>query len=265
MNIDMLEDFMLTGKRLAKAILLENKDTGIKYSPDKKKHTENLLKKQGRDQMKTQMQTQTQNLASETSFIFPSQKDTLFWCFYIMKHGIDAYNALENINIVVEKKMKIEYVETLRKNKHVVKSSKLAPLVYIENLLANETQIDVKTFFTLCILEKISLLYLNKKTFFLLNTSEDDTCDPVSMHVVKRNDVPLRFGIMENEKPEKIKEYMDTLYKIENISKPIKGLSSYKVSELVDMSKKLGLETTNKTTNKQKTKNELYELLVQQF
>jgi 3-oxoacyl-ACP reductase-like protein len=82
---------------------------------------------------------------------------------------------------------------------------------------------------------------------------------------VKRNDVPSKFGIMENEKPEKIKEYMDTLYKIENISKPIKGLSSYKVSELVDMSKKLGLETINNTTNKQKTKNELYESLVQQF
>jgi len=259
MNIEKLEDFMLTGKRLARAILLENKNTGIKYSSEKKKYAENLIKKQRQDQ------TTKQNLANENLFTFPSQKDSLFWCFYIMKHGLDSYNALENINIVVEKKLKIEYVEELRKNKHVIKSSKLAPLVYIENFLANEEQIDIKTFFTLCILEKISLLYLCKKTFFLLNTCADDTSDMVSMHVVKRNDVPLKFGIMENEKPEKIKEYIDTLYKIENISKPIKGLSSYKVSELVDMSKKLGLETINKTTNKQKTKNELYELLVQQF
>ncbi len=255
MNIDKLEDFMLTGKKLAKAILLENKNTGIKYSPDKKKHIQRMA----------QTQDQTSKQTSEVSFTFPSQKDSLFWCFYIMKHGLDAYNALENINIVVEKKLKIEYVETLRKNKHVIKSSKLAPLVYVENLLANELQIDIKTFFTLCILEKISLLYLYKKTFFLLNKSEDDISELSSMHVVKRNDVPSKFGIMENEKPEKIKEYMDTLYKIENISKPIKGLSSYKVSELVDMSKKLGLEIINKTTNKQKTKNELYESLVQQF
>jgi len=251
MNIEKLEDFMLTGKKLAKAILLEKKNTGIKYSPDKKKLV--------------QRQEQTPKPASEVSFTFPSQKDSLFWCFYIMKHGLDAYNALENINIVVEKKMKIEYVEELRKNKHVIKSSKLAPLVYIENLLANEPQIDTKTFFTLCILEKISLLYLYKKTYFLLNTSEDDVSELTSIHVVKRNEVPSKFGIMENEKPEKIKEYMESLYKIENISKPIKGLSSYKVSELVDMSKKLGLETINKTTNKQKTKNELYESLVQQF
>jgi len=255
MNIEKLEDFMLTGKKLAKAILLENKNNGIKYSAEKKKQTQGLV----------QRPEQTPKPASEVSFTFPSQKDSLFWCFYIMKHGLDAYNALENINIVVERKMKIEYVEELRKNKHVIKSSKLAPLVYIENFLANEHQIDVKTFFTLCILEKISLLYLYKKTFFLLNTSEEDMSELTSMHVVKRNDVPSKFGIMENEKPEKIKEYIDTLYKIENISKPIKGLSSYKVSELIDMSKKLGLETINKTTNKQKTKNELYELLVQQF
>lgn len=252
MNIEKLEDFMLTGKRLAKAVLLENKKSSIKYSPDRNIHT--------------QKQRQSQPLKQEQeSFTFPTQKDSLFWCFYIMKHGIDTYNALENINIVVEKKMKIEYVEELRKNKHVIKSSKLAPLIYIENFLANEPQIDIKTFLTLCILEKISLLYLNKKTFFLLNTSEDDVSELTSMHVVKKNDSLSKFGIMENEKPEKIKEYMDALYKIENISKPIKGLSSYKVSELVDMSKKLGLEIINKTTNKQKTKNELYESLVQQF
>jgi len=117
----------------------------------------------------------------------------------------------------------------------------------------------------LCILEKISLLYLYKKTFFLLNKSEENINDLTCIHVVKRNDIPLKFGVVENEKLEKIKEYMETLYKIENISKPIKGLSSYKVSELVDICKKLGVEIINNTTNKQKTKNELYQLLVQQF
>ena len=252
MNIEKLENFMLTGKKLAKAILLENKNNGIKYSAEKKKQTRALVQR-------------PEQPLKQDSFIFPSQKDSLFWCFYIMKHGLDAYNTLENINIVVERKIKIEYVEELRKNKHVIKTSKLAPLAYIENFLANEPEIDIKTFFTLCILEKINLLYLYKRTFFLLNTSDDDVSELVSIHVVKRNEVPSKFGIMENEKPEKIKEYMESLYKIENISKPIKGLSSYKVSELVDMSKKLGLEIINNTTNKQKTKNELYESLVQQF
>ena len=58
---------------------------------------------------------------------------------------------------------------------------------------------------------------------------------------------------------------MSMHYNIENMSKPIKALSSYKVSELVDIAKKLGIETLNKTTNKQKNKNEIYESLIQYF
>jgi hypothetical protein len=56
-----------------------------------------------------------------------------------------------------------------------------------------------------------------------------------------------------------------TLYKIENPSKPIKALSSYKVQELIDISIKLAIEITNKETGKTKTKNELYETIIQYF
>jgi hypothetical protein len=32
----------------------------------------------------------------------PKQKDSLFWCFYILKYGEQKYEMLENINIVLE-------------------------------------------------------------------------------------------------------------------------------------------------------------------
>ena len=54
------------------------------------------------------------------------------------------------------------------------------------------------------------------------------------------------------------------LYKLENIDKPIKGLSSYKVSELIDICNKLSIETKN-TDGKNKSKNDLYELIIQFF
>ena len=41
----------------------------------------------------------------------PIEKDTLFWCFYIMKHGDLQYEMLDNKNIVVEKRNKIEYID----------------------------------------------------------------------------------------------------------------------------------------------------------
>jgi hypothetical protein len=99
---------------------------------------------------------------------------------------------------------------------------------------------------------------------------EDNKIDFESFHLVKRTDDTMNFGIFLNdseinEKDNKIKHYVETFYQIENMSKPVKGLSSYKVSELADIAKKLGIETTNHTTNKQKTKNEIYELIIQYF
>ena len=55
------------------------------------------------------------------------------------------------------------------------------------------------------------------------------------------------------------------LYKIDNVNKPIKIISSYKLQELIDICNKLAIEIINKDTNKKKTKNELYEAIIQYF
>ena len=55
------------------------------------------------------------------------------------------------------------------------------------------------------------------------------------------------------------------MFKIENIEKPLNALSAYKVCELVDFCSKLDISIVNEKTNKKKTKNELYESLIQYF
>ena len=105
--------------------------------------------------------------------ISPKQKDSLFWCFYILKYGEQNYEMLENINIVLEKKLKIDYVEKIRKEKQIVKSHKFATLTHLENQLANEEKIDLPTFFTLCVIENINILYVCKKTYFELLMNDD--------------------------------------------------------------------------------------------
>ena len=50
----------------------------------------------------------------------PREKDSLFWCFYIMKNGQTAYDMLEHRNFIVEKKLKIEYVEKMRTDKEQI-------------------------------------------------------------------------------------------------------------------------------------------------
>ena len=53
--------------------------------------------------------------------------------------------------------------------------------------------------------------------------------------------------------------------KLDNIDKPIKSMSGYKISELVEICEKLAIDTVNKETNKPKCKKDLYEAIIQYF
>ena len=197
------------------------------------------------------------NSKPKGSIFVPREKDTLFWCFYIMKHGDTKYEMLDNKNIIIEKKIKIEYVEKIRKEKQTVKTYKFATLTHIENNLANDNYLDIKTFLTLCAIENLNILFVKNKTYYelLMNDSND-------LHIVY---------LLQNEKygyeinhtnSEQIKS---TLYKLDNIDKPIKSMSGYKISELVEICEKLAIDTINKETNKAKCKKDLYEAIIQYF
>jgi hypothetical protein len=96
-----------------------------------------------------------------------------------MKHGDVKYEMLEYKNILTEKKLKIEYVEKIRKEKQTVKTYKFATLTHIENNLANENQLDVKTFLTLCAVENLNVLFVKNKTYYELMMNDSN-----ELHIV---------------------------------------------------------------------------------
>jgi len=120
LKIEVFEPFMLTEKRMMDAIMRSDKKTC--------NNTKVFVNK------------------NSNEYFIPREKDTLFWCFFIMKYGKESYNDLGKINIVIERKWKIDYIERLRKNKESIKRHKIAPLTHVENFLINEQKIDIKTF-----------------------------------------------------------------------------------------------------------------------
>ena len=207
----------------------------------------------------TKIPRQSQFIAKDKCNIFtPVQKDTLFWCFYILKYGENNYEMLDNINIVLEKTLKIDYVEKIRKEKQIVKAYKFATLTHLENQLANEEKIDLNTFFTLCVIENINVLYVCKKTYFELLMNDD------KIHIIRRLDNYSKYGY-EGIDQTKNELYRSTLFKVDDVEKPLKSISSYKVSELVEFCNKLGIEIYVKDTTKSKSKKDLYESLIQYF
>ena len=180
-------------------------------------------------------------------FFNPNLKDTLFWCLFFIKNSM----VPDNINLVVEKKYKIEYIEKIRKNKQLLKSLKFSSLSGIENILVNENIINIETFLLLCALENINILYVSNKTYYesILNVDDD-------IHIIIRNKTKYSYnGCLKDD----IVNFRKTLYKIENIKKPLLSLSSYKSIDLIDICNKLNIETLNTETNKVKTKQLLYD------
>lgn len=209
---------------------------------------------------------------NQLDFNFPKQRDTLFWCFYIMKYGDIQYETLDVINVVIEKKLKYECIEKIRENKQMIKTYKYATMSHLENQLANEKNIDLPTFLTLCVLENMNVFHIHNKTwfelrmndgdqFFILNKMDRTGTTKHGMHGYSCIACTTTNPITNQQ----LQTYKSNMFQITNIEKPLKALSSYKVSELIEICNQLGLNIVNLENGKNKNKAELYELLVQYF
>ena len=89
---DKLQDYMLDEANIKKA--LEMKICSTNNKPIN-----------GKDSNKVNYQKE--DLTKKPSIFIPREKDTLFWCFYLMKHGDVKYEMLEHKNILTEKNLKI--------------------------------------------------------------------------------------------------------------------------------------------------------------
>jgi hypothetical protein len=186
------------------------------------------------------------------NFFSPKQKDSLFWCFYIICNGFTLYE-IESTNFVKEKNEKVKYVELLRQNKNILKEHKIKPLTEIEDNLANQTQINIKTFVALCILEKINIMIINHHTYFEIKNN-----DSANIFIMHQNDL-FRFSIELNATPDKIQTYRDTYFQRHQIDKPLLSISSYKIDELKSFCTKL--QITEESIQK-KLKQDIFDLII---
>jgi len=199
----------------------------------------------------------------KNKLFIPPEEDSLFWCYYIIKNGDIKYEMLNNKNNLVAKQLKIDYIKTIRDNKQFVKSYKFDTISNIESNLANDMNINIKTIMTLCVIEKINLIFINKKTYFKLLMNDSN-----NVYIIHEIEVNAKYNKkygFELASDETLNEIINLLYKLDSLDKPIKSLSFYKVSDLINIANKLAIEIINKQTGKNKTKNELYESIIKYF
>jgi hypothetical protein len=235
--ISQLQDYMLTNKKLDDILGANQPEKIAKI--EKKQDTKPI-----------------QNTIKDSLF-YPKEKDSLFWCFYIIKNGLAKYGFPGITDFVNEKKEKFECIEFLRKCKQQLKTKKIKNIREdVEHDLANNPGICMKTFIALCIGNNINIMFIeNRKCFELIF---DDSSPIYVVHCFKIFS-SLKYALELDASPEKIEEYRNTLFKWESVEKPLKAVSAYKSGELMDICKRFGFYDQHL---KEKTKKDLYELIL---
>ena len=196
---------------------------------------------------------QNDNVKNANNIFIPQENDTLFWCYYIILNGDADYEILPSKNVLVEKQLKIKYVSTIRENKQIIKTHKFDSLTNIESNLANDKYININTFLILCILEKKNILFIKNKCFVEYKLSDSNEFYITTS--LEKN----KYGFYKLENNEKIK---NTYLKVSNLEKPLKPIVNYKIEEIIEMCKIIGIEYIHPITKKNKLKKELYDELL---
>jgi hypothetical protein len=194
----------------------------------------------------------------------PREQDSLFWCYYIIKNGDVQYEMLQNRNILITKQLKIELVSKIRENKPVVKMYKFDTLTNLEGNLANDNILSIASLMTIFAIDNINIVFISKNTYYELLTNDSGIIYIIREINNNKSKYSKQYGF-EIANEESLNQIHTNLYKIDSLDKPIKALSSYKVSDLLNIANKLAIETVNKETGKTKRKNELYESIIQYF
>jgi hypothetical protein len=203
------------------------------------------------------------NICKEDVMYTPVKKDTLFWCFYIIKNGMENFNMIDNQHFIIEKNAKISAIELLREKKDLLKSHKIKSLSEIETDLTNSSEISIKTFFALVIIYGLNVLYIKNNAYYEFLSDEISGDETTVIHVIKWTNKKYAYECIQS--PIKVVEYRAKYYKMGSIDKPVQAITSYKINELLELSKKLGIDFQSLYSIKKPTKKDIYDAIVAYF
>jgi hypothetical protein len=203
------------------------------------------------------------NSANANSYLFhvTREKDKLFWAFYIMLNGEDAYKYLKT-KFVTEKEIKIGAVEKMRKLPNVFKQHKLNK-VRIENELSGDVPLTLEGFYGLCIIYNISAIFMKKNCYCELYGLGESSVT----HIIEELEGGLGVHVfkMKAASSNFVKQVRESKWQMENVLTPIKSISSYTHAELLEIYNKV-MCINNKETigftesfKEKKTKQFLYD------
>lgn len=200
---------------------------------------------------------------------YPRCEDSLFWSIFIAFHGMKEYEYIgkKYANRELEEKQKI--MEHIKKNPSFIKQMNFKVTnVLLQEILSDlitNKKTSLSTFLAFVSYYKKRVFIVRKNTYLMYNfentgftyfSPQKDCCELMNFVILHYNPETKNYGIDTEINQEKVKNIVENKLRLENFLKPLKGVSNYKVEELEEMGKRLGL-----TLNPKIKKNELFELI----
>jgi len=169
---------------------------------------------------------------ASSKLLIPDKIDSLFWCLYISHYGYTEYLAIGNKYMNAEFVEKAKIMEYLKSNKNILKNINKKITLGAAQEVMSELLTNKKT--SLLSINAFAVYY--KKNILIENTMngtyleyiyDTDASDEQWIHLkyITRG----RYGICE------IRPIPKTGIRVEYHDKPLRGISTYKVSELNDL------------------------------
>lgn len=200
------------------------------------------------------------------------KNDTLLWCAYIMIHGIEKFECVEN-HYTESNAFKFQMVEYIRARKTLLKPHKIAASS-VEESLVHKPYINLETFQGIAVCYNLSVCIIQDRKIFEVGRSDNDKNTFILEKIRGKFGVYLGTGDDAGAgtamKTAFLAHVRDTYWSMENISSPIRSISAYKLQDLIDICRKLEIPETKVVlgdfgsivSQKKKTKPELYEEIV---
>jgi hypothetical protein len=212
------------------------------------------------------------NLTLMSKYLYtPNVKnDTLLWCAYIMIHGIEKFECVEN-HYTESNACKFQMVEYIRARKTLLKPHKITASS-VEESLVHKPYINLETFQAIAVCYNLSVCIIQDRKIFEVGRSDNDK----NTFILEK--IRGKFGVYivtgdgtgAHDKTALLEHVREKYWSMENISSPIRSISAYKLQDLIDICRKLEIPETKVVlgdfgsivSQKKKTKPELYEEIV---
>ena len=192
--------------------------------------------------------------------ISPNKKDSLFWCLYIISYGYSDFMQVTRNHRVRQLEVQKEVIDLIQKNKNIMKNTNMkftnvATQELTSDLLSITKDINYCVAMALCVLYKININLIDReKGVYIKFISNTDIELPT--YAIYREDTHRYSVDIEPITSDKM-ETMNELICLESYLTPLKTISNYKITELMETARQLGLLDDDKKYKKK----EIYDLI----